>query len=83
MSKCLITYKDCKGDYSNDALKKLNKNLENIAPLDFTHTELRTEVLAMSDKISIQGIQPKLSARLNDCNIVKSVCVINNKIFKL
>lgn len=65
MSKCLITYNGCNGDYSKEGLKLLNKNLENIAPFNFTQSELRTEALAISDKISIQGIQPKLSARLN------------------
>jgi serine/threonine-protein kinase HipA len=61
----LITYNACSGDYSKGGLQLLNKNLENIAPLNFTQSQLRTEALAMSDKISIQGIQPKLSARLN------------------
>lgn len=65
MSKCLITYNECSDDYSKEGLKTLNKDLENIAPFNFTQSELRTEALAMSDKISLQGIQPKLSARLN------------------
>ena len=65
MGRCLITYNECRGDYSEDGLKMLNKNLQNITPLNFTQSQLRTEALAMSDKISIQGIQPKLSARLN------------------
>ena len=65
MGKCLITYNECSGDYSKEGLKLLNKNLDNISPLNFTQSQLRTEALAMSDKISIQGVQPKLSARLN------------------
>ena len=65
MSKCLITYRACNGDYSPEGLKMLNRNLGDIAPLNYTQAQLRTEVLAMSDKISIQGVQPKLSASLN------------------
>lgn len=65
MGKCLITYQDCQGDYSKEGLRVLNANLKGISPLQFSQLELRTEALAISDKISIQGVQPKLSARLN------------------
>lgn len=65
MSRCLITYQECNGDYSEDGLKLLNRNLMSVSPLQFTQSELRTEAMAMSDKISVQGVQPKLSARLN------------------
>lgn len=65
MSKCLITYNECRGDYSEEGLKLLNKNLKNIAPFQYSQSELRTDALAISDKISIQGVQPKLSVRLN------------------
>ena len=65
MSKCLITYDPCDGDYTRSGLRLLNKNLTAIVPLNFTQSQLRTEAMALSDKISIQGIQPKLSARLN------------------
>lgn len=65
MNKCLITYAPCEGDYSKEGLMLLNKNLTTITPLQFTQSELRTEALAISDKISIQGMQPKLSAHLN------------------
>jgi serine/threonine-protein kinase HipA len=65
MNKCLITYETNSGDFSMAGLRQLNKKLSTLAPLEFTQTELRTEAMAISDKISIQGIQPKLSARLN------------------
>ena len=70
MTKCLITYKANKGlstdsNFSVDGLRYVDKKLTHLKPLAFNQTELRTEALAMSDKISIQGVQPKLSARLN------------------
>lgn len=65
MSKCLITYKPSNGDYTQEGLAMLNKQLKTITPLNFTQSQLRTEALAKSDKISIQGVQPKISARLN------------------
>ena len=65
MSKCLITYDPCVGDYSSNGLRLLNKKLIHISPLNFTQSQLRTEAMAICDKISIQGIQPKLSARLS------------------
>lgn len=69
MTKCLITYKNytppTDTNYSDEGLKYVDKKLINLKPLAFNQTQLRTEALAISDKISIQGVQPKLSAKLN------------------
>ena len=70
MSKCLITYNTSKPlvvgtSFSPEGLSYINKKLMSLKPLSFNQKELRTEALAISDKISIQGVQPKLSARLN------------------
>jgi len=65
MNRCPITYQPCDGRYSAKGLKLLSRNLTELKKLPFSAQELRREAAARSDKISIQGVQPKLSARLN------------------
>jgi len=65
MNRCPITYQPCDGIYSAQGLKLLSRHLTGLKKLQFTPEELRQEAAARSDKISIQGVQPKLSARLN------------------
>ncbi len=65
MNRCPITYQACDGRYSTKGLKLLSRNLTELKELPFSAQELRREAAARSDKISIQGVQPKLSARLN------------------
>lgn len=65
MNRCPITYQTCEGRYSAKGLKLLSKNLTELKELPFSAQELRREAAARADKISIQGVQPKLSARLN------------------
>lgn len=65
MNRCPITYLTCDGRYSAKGLKLLSRNLTDLKVLPFSAQELRREAAARSDKISIQGVQPKLSARLN------------------
>lgn len=69
MKRCPITYEPCEGLYSNNGLKQLSRQLTDLKPLSFTSQELRQEASARATKISIQGVQPKLSARLRvkDC----------------
>ncbi len=66
MNRCPITYQHC-GDniYSLEGLKKLSASLSEFSPLDFTAEELRSEAMIRASKMSIQGVQPKLSAVLN------------------
>lgn len=65
MNKCPITYEDC-GDakYSIRGLKMLSPQLTRLNDLSFTAQEQRQEAAARAAKMSIQGVQAKLSARL-------------------
>jgi len=66
LNRCPITYKLCgKQSYSPEGLKLLSPNLKKLSNLDFTQSELLQESAARSVKLSIQGVQPKLSAKLN------------------
>lgn len=64
MNRCPLTYESCEGLYSNSGLKRLSRQLTGLHPLPFTSQELRQEAAARVGKMSIQGVQPKLSARL-------------------
>ena len=65
MNRCPITYQPCDGGYSEQGLKLLSRRLTGLKDLPFTAEELRREAAARSLKMSIQGVQPKLSAQLN------------------
>jgi serine/threonine-protein kinase HipA len=66
MSRCPITYIPCgEQRYSEKGLKLLSPALKTLAFLDFTAEELRAEAMQRASKMSIQGVQPKLSAILN------------------
>ena len=66
MNICPVTYQPC-GDqkYSNKGLKLLSRNLTQLKDLPLTQEEQLREAAIRADKMSIQGVQPKLSARLN------------------
>lgn len=66
MNICPITYQPC-GDkkYSDKGLKLLSRNLTQLKDLPFTQKEQLREAAIRADKMSIQGVQPKLSAKLN------------------
>ena len=66
MNRCPITYVPC-GDsrYHERGLRLLSPVLKDLALLDFTAEELRIEAMRRASKMSIQGVQPKLSAILN------------------
>ena len=66
MNRCPITYELCGNQqYSLKGLKLLSPALTNLANLDLSAGELRTEAMVRASKMSIQGVQPKLSAILN------------------
>lgn len=66
MSRCLFTYQNLdRGEYSKEGLKKLNPRLEVLKPFPYDFVEQMREVQRHAGKISIQGIQPKLSAKLS------------------
>jgi serine/threonine-protein kinase HipA len=66
MNRCPITYKPC-GDelYSIEGLKLLSPKLVSLERLPFSASELRQEAVNRAVKLSIQGVQPKLSAVLS------------------
>ncbi|MDR3667787.1 MAG: HipA domain-containing protein [Ignavibacteriaceae bacterium] len=66
MNRCPLSYAEiADGLYSDKGLKKLNVRLKNLKKLDFTTEELLEEAASRSDKISLDGVQPKLSAILS------------------
>lgn len=65
--RCPITYEplaDGETRYSAAGLRRLSPRLASLAPLPFTSEELRHEAAARSDKMSVGGVQPKVSAVL-------------------
>ncbi len=65
--RCSITYQLFTGNekYSVAGLQLLSRHLHVFSDLPFTTKELYQEVASRSTKMSIQGVQPKLSAILN------------------
>ncbi len=77
MNRCPITYHPC-GDrkYSQAGLKKLSSKLTDLKDLPWTREEQIREAAARAGKMSIQGVQPKLSAVLS---IKNKQFVLQNK----
>ena len=65
MNRCPITYQPCVDKYSEQGLKLLSRSLRTLHDLPLTAEQLRREAVARAAKMSIQGVQPKVSARLN------------------
>ena len=66
MRKCPITYEPCGHQrYSPAGLALLSTGLTDLKDLPFTAQEQRREAIVRSAKMSIQGVQPKLSAKLS------------------
>lgn len=72
MKRCPITYEliSDREDYSQRGLKSLSYQLKQLSPLAFSAEEQRQEAIDRVGKMSIQGIQKKLSVRLS----VKKEC---------
>ena len=66
MNRCLITYDPVPdgADYSARGLRILHSRMSHLDPLPFTNEELIQEAVSRASKMSVQGIQPKLSAVL-------------------
>ncbi len=66
MNRCPITYEPLAGHqaYSPQGLRLLNRSLKSLGPLEFTAQEQRQEAINRAGKMSIQGLQLKLSAVL-------------------
>jgi len=65
MNRCPITYQPCADRYSEQGLKLLCRSLTTLHDLPLTTEQLRHEAVARAAKMSIPGVQPKVSARLN------------------
>ena len=66
MNRCPITYELCGTEkYSEKGLKMIAPKLTHLNNLPFTVAELRREAVIRARKLSIQGVQPKLSATIS------------------
>lgn len=66
MNKCPIAYVSCGNSrYSDEGLKLLSTSLKTLKDLEYTADEQRKEAYNRASKMSVQGVQPKLSAVLN------------------
>ena len=66
MNRCPISYLPCGIDsYNLKGLRQLSKKLNSLHPIPYTASEQRQEALSGAAKLSIQGVQPKLSATLS------------------
>jgi len=62
VNRCPITFELCEGIYSPRGLSLLSRGLTELLPLPFSASDLRREAIARAGKMSVQGMQPKLSA---------------------
>jgi serine/threonine-protein kinase HipA len=67
MKLCPISYLPIEEaqKYSAEGLRSLSSELKGLRDLPFTAVEQRQEAAARAGRMSIQGVQPKLSARLS------------------
>jgi serine/threonine-protein kinase HipA len=66
VNTCPITYKQCGNDrYSAAGLKLLGAGLSTLKDIEYTADEQRKEAFNRASKMSVQGVQPKLSAVLS------------------
>ncbi|MGZ3732787.1 MAG: type II toxin-antitoxin system HipA family toxin, partial [Parachlamydiaceae bacterium] len=66
MNKCPITYDTCENrKYSIRGLNLLSKRLKNIRDFPLTAREQIECAMELATKLSVQGVQPKLSLKLN------------------
>jgi len=74
MGRCPITYEECEDSkYSLKGLKKLSPRLSSLKDFPYSAEDQVREAIARAAKMSIQGVQPKLSVRLN----------VKNEIFEI
>src|ERR1017187_2020508 len=66
MKRCPISYEPLAGDadYSPQGLRLLDRTLTSLARLEFTAEQQRQEAINRAGKMSIQGLQLKLSVVL-------------------
>jgi serine/threonine-protein kinase HipA len=78
MKRCPITYEEINsGRYSKTGLNKLNPALKELKQLPYTRKEQIQEAQKRMTKMSIAGVQPKLSAQLSIKNKTFQIVDIN------
>jgi serine/threonine-protein kinase HipA len=67
MNRCPITYEPCQDEarYSPSGLLLLSPNLKQLLDFPYDAQQQRREAVIQAAKMSIQGVQPKLSVRLD------------------
>lgn len=66
MNRCPISYELCgTAKYSEKGLRMIAPKLTYLNDLPYTAAELRQEAANRAKKLSIQGVQPKLSATIS------------------
>ena len=66
MNRCPITYEPCgEARYSRAGLRRLSPNLERLNDFPYDAARQRQEAVVRAGNMSIQGVQPKLSVRLD------------------
>lgn len=62
MNRCPITYENC-GDkkYSTKGLRLLSRNIDDLLDFPFTSQEQLEQASLYATKLSIEGVQPKIS----------------------
>ncbi|WP_010302261.1 HipA domain-containing protein [Candidatus Odyssella thessalonicensis] len=68
MRRCPITYEELSKEedsYSQKGLRLLSRQLTDLAPFPYSQAEQLEQAKMMAAKLSIQGVQPKISATLN------------------
>lgn len=66
MNRCPLTYKPCGSDkFSQEGLRKISPKLLRLQDLPFDAQGLRLEAMSRAGRLSIQGVQPKISAVLS------------------
>ncbi|MCK4798807.1 MAG: HipA domain-containing protein [Spirochaetes bacterium] len=67
MKRCPITYLICNNNrYSKEGLKRISRNINDLEDFPYTSEEQRLEAVQRASKMSIQGVQPKISAIFNN-----------------
>jgi len=79
MNRCTITYELTESTYSRNGLNLLSRNLRELNAIEYSAEEQRHEAALRSTRMSIQGVQPKLSAVLNIQQAKLEIVDINGK----
>lgn len=78
---CPITYEPITSDerYSHKGLRKISRSISHLEVFPYSAEQQRKEALQRADKISIQGIQPKLSVKFDAKIGTFKICDLGGK----